>query len=49
MKDLEVIFSGEFDYCCRRSHDYAKRGYVVVDQKKWTDGKWTFKMKLMDR
>lgn len=42
MNDVKIV-SGSFSYCCKRSRELAKEGYVLIDQKRWSDGKFSFK------
>lgn len=43
MSQTYRIVSGSFSYCCKRVRDLSKEGYALVDQKKWADGKYSFK------
>lgn len=39
---FEKIVSGTVGYCNKIVAEYRARGYVVVKQKQWSDGKYTF-------
>jgi len=41
----DIIFSGSFSYCSKKSHYYAAHGYSIVRMKEWADGKHTFVMR----
>lgn len=40
----QKIISGEFSYVCRVSSQWIALGWVIIKQKRWSDGKWTFVM-----
>lgn len=43
MNKVYKIVSGSFPYCCKRVRELSKEGYSLVDQKRWADGKYSFK------
>lgn len=45
MQDIKIV-TGSFSYCCKRSRELFKEGWVLVDQKRWSDGKFNFKFQF---
>lgn len=39
---FEKIVSGTVSYCNKVAAEYRGRGYVLVNQKLWADGKYTY-------
>ena len=43
---MKKIFSGEFKYVTRLAKEYYALGYRIVNQKRWSDGKYTIVMEV---
>ena len=41
----DQIFSGSKNYTFKKSRELYKRGWVLVDSKRWSDGKYTLTMR----
>ena len=44
MQDIKIVV-GSFAYCCRQSRILFKEGWVLIDEKRWADGRYNFKFK----
>jgi hypothetical protein len=43
-QDITITFGGKKHYAFQKSREYAKRGYVIIRSKQWSDGTYTFTM-----
>lgn len=38
------VFTGSYYYTCKKLREMQKAGWIVVSSRKWSDGKYTYKM-----
>lgn len=46
---IEKIVSGTIAYCNKVAAEHRSRGFVIVSQKRWPDGKYTYVLRVPKR